>query len=107
MSKHIPIPLSTIETVLEDLKGASQPVIRPLHTGEGFRVLVLGFNSGMVLKEHQAKLPSKLTVLSGCVAFRSADDYTPLFVNDEIDIPVGKPHSVIANRKSLCLLTQG
>ena len=107
MSDDISIPLSTIETVLKDLKGASKPVIRALHSGKGFRVLVLGLNSGMVLAEHKANLPSKLTVLSGCVAYRSASDYIPLFANDEVDIPVGEIHSVAANRKSVCLLTQG
>ncbi len=107
MSKDTTLELSTIETVLDELRTSNTPVIRALHTGNGFKVLVLGLNSGMVLAEHKAKLPSKLTVLSGCIAYRTETDYTPLFANDEINIPVGEIHAIVANRKSICLLTQG
>ncbi len=61
----------------------------------------------MKLKEHEAHLPSKLTVISGQVIYKESDREVKLNVFDEVDIPVNIKHAVEATADSLWLLTQG
>lgn len=97
----------TINEVLKQLETSSHPVAKPLHKGDNFKVLVIGFKSGMKLREHQAHLPSRLTVISGNVIYRQSEKITELRKFDEIEIPVNIIHSVEATEDSICLLTQG
>lgn len=96
-----------IKDILTELETATHPIAKALHKGEHFKVLVIGFKNGMVLKEHKAHMPSKLTVMDGSVEYRQGDDIVLLSKHDSFDIPVGEVHSVWANEDSLCLLTQG
>ena len=96
-----------IKDILAELETASHPVAKALHKGEHFKVLVMGFKNGMVLKEHKAHMPTKLTVLEGTVEYRQGEAVTVLNKHDSIDIPVDIVHSVLAKADSLCLLTQG
>lgn len=97
----------TIKTIFSELETASHPVAKALHKGKDFRVLVIGFLKGMVLKEHKAHLPSKLTVLAGKVVYKEEGIQEELSVYDEKEIPLNVTHSVEALSDSLCLLTQG
>lgn len=99
--------MSTIKELKEKLLTANNPVAKALHAGNGFKTLVLGFNKGMILKEHQAHVKSKLTVLEGEVSYKEAERTVELQQYDEIDIPVEVIHAVEAKEDSLCLLTQG
>jgi len=96
-----------IKEILEQLVSSEHPVAKALHSGEHFRVLVIGFRKSMKLKEHQAHLPSKLTVLQGEVLYRENEKEVKLNQYDEVNIPVNETHSVEALQDSLCLLTQG
>jgi len=97
----------TIKEVLEQLETAKHPVAKALHKGEHFKVLVIGFKTGMHLKEHEAHLPSKLTVISGQVIYREHEKELTLNIFEEIEIAVDIKHSVEATENSICLLTQG
>lgn len=96
-----------IKDILRELETATHPVAKALHKGEHFKVLVIGFKSGMVLKEHKAHMPSKLTVMDGSVEYKHGDDIVQLYKHDSFDIPVGEGHSISAKEDCLCLLTQG
>jgi len=97
----------TIKSILEQLKSGGHPIAKVLHKGEHFKVLVIGFKSGMRLKDHKAHCTSKLTVISGCLFYRECERNIKLETFDEIDIPVNVSHSVEAIEDSLCILTQG
>ena len=97
----------TIKEVLKQLETSDHPVAKPIHKAVNFKVLVIGFKSGMKLKDHQANLPSKLTVISGKVIYRQRETSSELQKFDEINIPVNITHSVEAQEDSICLLTQG
>ena len=97
----------TIQQVLTDLKGSKHPIARALHAGHGFRVLVIGFKKGMILKEHTAKMPSKLIVINGAVIYNEGGVSYKLDTYAEQNIPVNVIHSVEAIEDSICLLTQG
>jgi quercetin dioxygenase-like cupin family protein len=97
----------TIKKVNEDLMTAIHPVAKVLHKGDRARVLIIGFKEGMTLKEHQAHLPSKLTVLAGKVVYKQGEKRAVLSLFDEVEIPINVSHSVEAIENSLCLLTQG
>ena len=97
----------TIKNVLKQLETATHPVAKPLHKGDNFKVMIIGFKSGMKLKEHTAPMPSKLTVISGKVTYTQQGISTDLMQYDEMEIPVQVIHSVEAKEDSLCLLTQG
>jgi len=96
-----------IKEIFEQLVTSEHPVAKALHSGEHFRVLAIGFKSGMKLKEHQARMPSKLTVLTGEVIYSEGEKKVKLEQYDEVNIPVNTLHSVEAVQDSLCLLTQG
>lgn|SRR5690606_11823177 len=96
-----------IKDVKEKLKTSKGPVALALHQGTGFKTLVMGFNKGMILKEHKAYLNSKLTVLEGAVVYQEDDRKVTLNQYDQVDIPVEVTHRVVALEDSLCLLTQG
>ena len=97
----------TIKEILEQLEISNHPIAKPLHKGDNFKVLAIGFKSGMKLKDHQAHIPSKLTVISGKVIYKQYEKETELQKFDEIEIPVNTIHSVEATEDSICLLTQG
>ena len=99
--------MTTIKEIILDLKTATQPVAKALHKGDHFRVLMLGFNKGMILKEHKTHIPSKLTVVNGYVIYKEIDKEVTLLQYDEIDIPIEIIHSVEAIEDSLCILSQG
>ncbi|HVE61687.1 MAG TPA: hypothetical protein VNA26_07705 [Chitinophagaceae bacterium] len=97
----------TIKEVLQQLETAQHPVAKALHKGEHFKVLIIGFKKGMKLKEHEAHLPSKLTVISGQLIYKEGELEVVLKKFDEVDITAHIKHSVEATEDSLCLLTQG
>ena len=97
----------TIKSIYEKLEQATNPVAQVLHKGENSKVLVIGFKKGMTLKEHVTNTPSKLTILLGSVEFNEPEQSVILGMFDEIIIPTGVLHSVLAIEDSLCLLTQG
>ena len=97
----------TIKEVKEQLKGSNHPVAKSLHHGDNFKFLIVGFNKGMILKEHKAHITSKLTVLEGAVIYKEESRIVELSQYDEVEIPIEVTHSVEATQDSLCILTQG
>jgi quercetin dioxygenase-like cupin family protein len=97
----------TINDIKTKLETSSNPVAQALHSGSGFRVLLIAFKKGMILKEHKAHMRSKLAVLEGSVKYAEAGRFIDLSKYDEIDIPLEIMHSVEALEDSLCILTQG
>jgi quercetin dioxygenase-like cupin family protein len=97
----------TIKQIKEDLKTSQNPVAKSLHHGTDFKVLIVGFNRGMILMEHKAPIRAKLTVLEGVVNYKEANRVVKLMQYDEVEIPIGITHSVEAIEDSLCILTQG
>lgn len=97
---------SPIKEIQLKLVGASNPVMQKLHSNQDFNTLLLGFNKGSLLKNHTAKWPSKLTILSGNVVYRTADKEIKLTQFDTLDIPTHEEHNVYAEEDALCLLTQ-
>ncbi|MDN3690353.1 hypothetical protein [Cyclobacterium jeungdonense] len=97
----------TIKEIKEELKTSNHPIAKSLHHGTGFKVLVMGFNKGMILKAHKAHSPSKLTVLEGSVIYKEENRVIELMQYDEVEIPIEVTHSVEAVEDSLCILSQG
>lgn len=97
----------TIKEIKEELNDASHPIAKSLHHGTGFKVLIMGFRKGMILQEHKAHTPSKLTVLEGAVIYKEKDRAIELSQYDEIEIPLEITHAVEATEDSLCILSQG
>lgn len=97
----------TITQIKDKLKTSTHPVAKALHQGTGYKVLLMGFNKGMILKDHKAHIRSKLTVLEGSVRYFEDTRIVTLGQYDEIDIPIEKTHNVEALEDSLCILSQG
>ena len=97
----------TIKDIKEELKSSENPVVKSLHHGSGYKVLMMGFSKGMILKDHKAHIESKLTVLEGAVIYKEESRVLNLVQYDELEIPIEITHSVEASEDSLCLLTQG
>ncbi len=96
-----------IKDVLQKLEQSSHPVAQALHKGDHFKVLVIAFKQGMILKDHKTNLPAILTVLTGKVVYKCGDTIQQLSQYEETAIPINEIHSVEATADSLCLLTQG
>lgn len=97
----------TITDIKEELKTSKHPVAKSLHHGTNFKVLIMGFNQGMILKEHKTQVRAKLTVLEGAVVYKEDNRIVELRQYDEVDIPIEVIHSVEAVQDSLCVLTKG
>jgi quercetin dioxygenase-like cupin family protein len=97
----------TIQEIKEELKTAQHPVARAIDHNDHFKVLIIGFNKGMQLKKHTAKVATKLTVLEGTVRYIEGVKTQQLNQYHEYEIPVDVLHEVEAVTDSLCLLTQG
>lgn len=96
-----------IKDVLAQLNHATHPVMKKLHGNDSFNVNVLGLNKGMILKEHKANKPTKLTVINGGILYKEENRTVTLMQYDEIQIPIDILHSVESLDDSICLLTQG
>jgi quercetin dioxygenase-like cupin family protein len=96
-----------INDVLQGLPSRDQPLAKVLHKGDHTRALVIGFTKNMLLKEHQAHLPSTLVVIKGSIVYKQGGVDITLRLYDQIEIPVAVLHSVEALEDSLCLLVQG
>ena len=96
-----------IKEILADLETKDHPVAKALYKKDGFKVLMLAFKKGMILKEHKAHVPTKLVVLEGSVKYISESTEIELGKYDEFDIPVNDLHAVSALENSLCKLLQG
>jgi quercetin dioxygenase-like cupin family protein len=98
-----------IKTVLEQLanQDTNDPSIKILKKGEGYKVIVLGFKKGMILKEHSTPIPAKLIVVDGKVNYKEVNRTLILDKFDELDIPVNVIHAVEAIEDSICFLIQG
>jgi quercetin dioxygenase-like cupin family protein len=97
----------TIKEIIKELKVAKHPIAKSLHHGTGFKVLIMGFKKGMILKEHKAHISSKLTVLEGGVIYKEESRVIELMQYEEVEIPIEVTHSVEAISDSLCILSQG
>ena len=96
-----------IKEILTELETKEHPVAKALFKKEGFKVLVIAFKKGMILKEHKAHVPTKLVVLEGKIIYISDTNETELNMYDEFDIPVNEMHAVHAKNDALCILVQG
>ena len=97
----------TIHDIESQLEQSNHPVAKVLHKGDHFKVFLIGFKKGMLLKDHQTMWPAKLTVLKGKVVYKEANREVVADIYHEVDIPVQTMHNVEALEDSLCLLTQG
>ena len=96
-----------IKEILSELEMKDHPVAKALFKKEGFKVLVLAFKNGMILKEHKANVPTKLVVLEGSVKYKSETTEIELGKYDDFEIPINELHAVNALENSLCMLVQG
>lgn len=94
------------EMLAELAEQTTGPVSRVLERGENFKIIVLAFSPGMILKAHKTPVPAKLIVVHGQVNYRQGDQVTLLEKFDEMPIPVDLLHSVEAIEESVCFLIQ-
>lgn len=97
----------TIKEIKEELKASKHPVAKSLHQGSSFKVFIVGFKKGMVLKSHKTHYKSKLTILEGAVVYKEENRVVDLSQYDEVEIQFEMAHSVEAIKDSLCILSQG
>jgi len=93
-----------IHEVLAQLEKAAAPVIKVLQAHAAGKTLVIGFKSGMILKEHRTTVPARLLVIDGSVTYRQEGVAITLAKYADLEIPVDVLHSVEAQEDSLCLL---
>jgi quercetin dioxygenase-like cupin family protein len=96
-----------IKEALLDVELKSHPVARILHKGDMFKVMIIAFKKGMILKEHKTHLPATITVIKGKVNYRKEDSVTAINEYEDFQIPIHETHSIEALQDSICLLTQG
>lgn len=93
--------------LIEQAIQAGHPVARSLAAGSHFKVLLLAFGPGQLMKEHRTKLPARLVVLQGAVVYQQGETVKHLNPECDTEIPVDIPHHVTSEQPALCLLIQG
>lgn len=101
---HIKMIIHEVLTLLEN---STDPVMKMLQQSEHFKVIVLGFKKGMILKDHQTNMKTTLVVVKGAVSYKEKDRNVDLFQFDELDIPLHVTHAVHASEDSVCFLIRG
>lgn len=98
-----------IKEVLAQLENQNtdRPAIKIYQKGEGYKIIVMAFKKGMILKEHATPIPAKLLVLEGKVNYKEASRNLVLDKLEELEIPINVIHAVTALENSICLLIQG
>jgi quercetin dioxygenase-like cupin family protein len=96
-----------IKEAIAELEFKDSPVAKLLHTGVAFKVVVLAFKKGMILKEHKTSVPTKLTVIGGKIIYTNNSTNVVLDKYEEFIVPINEFHSLEASEDSLCLLIQG
>jgi quercetin dioxygenase-like cupin family protein len=97
----------TIQEVKQEIPAATKPIVKVLRKTDSTKIIVLGFNKGVILKEHETNVPAKLVVIDGQVQYREGDKLVTLNQYDELEIPVNILHSVEGIQQSICLLIHG
>ncbi len=69
------------------------------------RIVLMGFHKNAELKEHTAKGPITLQVLSGAIVFTANGDQAKLEKNQMITLDGAVPHNLVASEESFVLLT--
>lgn len=97
-----------IKEILAELahQNSDRPKIKILKKGEDYKIIVMGFKKGMILKEHSTPIPAKLLVIEGKVNYKEADKNLIIDKFDEYEIPINVIHAVDALEDSICLLIQ-
>jgi quercetin dioxygenase-like cupin family protein len=96
-----------LKEIKAQLETSTHPVAKVLHRNSNLKALAIGFNKGMMLKEHKVQLSARLYVLSGKIIYRQGEKSLTLSALEDTDIPLNVVHSVEALEDSLCLLIQG
>jgi len=96
-----------IQEALNQLEKSTHPVAKILQKVGHFKVLVIAFKKGMILKDHQTSLPAKIFVLNGSIAYRETNREVFAHTYQEVEIPIQTIHNVEALEDSLCMLIQG
>jgi len=96
----------TIQKIYNLLPSSDHPVESIIHENYCFKVSLIGFKNGMMLREKKVDKPTKITVLNGSVKYFELDKKVTLQQYDEYEIPAEVTHYIVAEDNSLCLLTQ-
>ncbi|HRG33718.1 MAG: hypothetical protein JNK69_00490 [Saprospiraceae bacterium] len=97
----------TLDSILEELNHATNPIAKVILQGKACKVLVLAMKKGMKLKEHTAKMPSDLLILYGSVQYMANDEIIKLKTLEHVSIPVGLKHELYAAESDcVCILSQ-
>ncbi|MCF2446564.1 hypothetical protein L0657_21585 [Dyadobacter sp. CY345] len=96
-----------IKKVFEQLETATQPVAKIIQSNEHFKTLVIGLKKGMIWKEHETNVPTRLLVTEGSVIYKENGRSITLDQYDDLEIPVHVVHTLEASEDSLCFLVQG
>jgi hypothetical protein len=83
---------------------SSLPVVKPIFSTTGSRLIAVGMKAGLILKEHIALTKTKIMVIKGEVDFNTQNESRRLGTYDSYDIPVHLAHTVEAYDDALFLL---
>ncbi|NJC26970.1 cupin domain-containing protein [Neolewinella antarctica] len=107
MNNIVTLQPSSISSVMLRMKTARGLVTEIMHKTDHSKVIVIGLNADVMMRDHVSRVPAKLLVLSGSVMYRDADKSVPLFQYDELTIPIDVLHSLRGIRRGVCLLLMG
>ncbi len=86
---------------------SNSPVIRSIQKGNGFKVIAIGLNTGVMLKKHVAPDRAKIFVVKGKIEYVAESNTKQLAKFEAFDIPEDELHEVTALEPSLFLLIVG
>jgi hypothetical protein len=92
--------------IKQKLTTATYSVAKVLHQGTDDKVLVIGCNKEIIVKEHKAYLKSKLTVLEGISTYKEANQTAVLKPYEEVEISGKMKCFATDSANSLYILTQ-
>ena len=88
----------------EQLLQSTKPIVASIMKSDNTKLMAIGLNSGVILKEHTAPGRTKLIVIQGQIKFITTKETLIIDQFQTHDIPLEEIHSVTADTPSIFLL---
>ncbi|MFT4535405.1 MAG: quercetin dioxygenase-like cupin family protein [Saprospiraceae bacterium] len=96
--------IMTLADLNEQLQHSDKPLIASIMKSDNTKLMAIGINSGVTLKQHTAPGRTKLIVIQGQIKYMTDKEILIIDQYQTHDIPLEEVHSVNADTPSIFLL---
>lgn len=96
-----------LQNILEKLATADKPITSVIKTTNSSKVVAVGLNTSIKLRDHRAPGKTQLLVIKGSISYKTNEKELVLNQYESYDIPLDETHNVTGLEPSIFLLMVG